>query len=267
MTLKAVILAAGYAIRLWKSAKGTGYEDLLLTTPKPLLPIAGRLAIDYITDKIREVNPPVDELIVITNDLFHDKFEKWKKTSPSRLNIRIINDQSKDNDHKKGAVRDLAIAVGRDSEVKASRVDSDVFVLSGDRLFEFSLNEMAAFQRARKASILVNYKCHSKNAVKNSGELTVDPENRVVSFTEKPKHPKSTFLCPSIYLFTKSALNKLPQYFKESNPTDPIGKFPGWLYDKVPVYAFHTTGYLLDLGSLNSYLAADKFFRTKLNRI
>ena len=264
MTLKAIIPAAGYAIRLRKSAKGTGYEDLFSTTPKPLLPIAGRLAIEYITDKIREVYPPVDELIVITNALFHDKFERWKENSPSGLNIRIINDQSKDNDHKKGAVRDLAIAVGIDNEVKAPRIDGDVFVLSGDRLFEFSLNEMAAFQRAKKASILINYNCHNKNAVKSSGELTVDPENRVVSFTEKPRHPKSTFLCPSIYLFTKPALNKLPQYLKDGNPTDPIGKFPGWLYDKVPVYAFHTTGYLLDLGSLNSYLAADKFFRAKL---
>jgi glucose-1-phosphate thymidylyltransferase len=264
MSLKAIILAAGYAIRLRKSAKGTGYEDLFSTTPKPLLPIAGKLAIEYITDKIREVIPPVDELIIITNALFHDKFEKWKENSPSNLNIRIINDQSKDNDHKKGAVRDLVIAVGRDNEIKVPRVNDDVFVLSGDRLFEFSLNEMAALQRARKASILINYDCHSKKAVMSSGELALDPDNRVINFTEKPKHPKSTSLCPSIYLFTKSALDKLPQYLKNGNPIDPIGKFPGWLYDKAPVYAFHATGYLLDLGDLNSYLAADKFFRAKL---
>jgi NDP-sugar pyrophosphorylase family protein len=111
VTLKAVILAAGYAIRLRKSAKGTGYEDLFSTTPKPLLPIAGRLAIEYLTDKIRKVNPTVDELIVITNALFQDKFESGKL--PSGLNIRILSDLSKDKSQKGG--EDLAIAVGRDN--------------------------------------------------------------------------------------------------------------------------------------------------------
>ena len=261
--MKAIILAAGYAIRLRKSAKGTSYEHVFSTTPKPLLTIAGKPAIEYITDKLQEVNPPVDELIIITNASFYDQFEKWKKKSPSPVKIRIINDQSKDNDHKKGAVRDLAIAVGRDDEIKTPRVKGDVFVLSGDRLFEFSLNEMAAYHTAVEASILINYDCHSRKAVRNSAELTLGPDNRVVNFTEKPKHPKSTFLCPSIYVFTKSVLNKLPQYLKSGNPADPIGRFSGWLYDKAPIYAFHAAGYLFDLGSLKSYLAADKFFRER----
>jgi len=262
--MKAIILAAGYAIRLRKSAKGTSYEHVFSTMPKPLLTIAGRPAIEYITDKIQEVNPPVDELIIITNATFYDQFEKWKEKSPSAVKIRIINDRSKDNDQKKGAVRDFAIAVGRDDEIRAPRVTGDVFVLSGDRLFEFSLNEMAAYQRSTKASILINYDCHSKRAVRNSAELALGPDNRVINFTEKPEHPKSTFLCPSIYVFTELALNKLPQYLKSGNPADPIERFSGWLYDKAPVSAFHATGYLFDLGSLKSYLAADKFFRARL---
>ncbi len=263
MGLKAIILAAGYAIRLQKSVEGTDYAHLFSTTPKPLLPIAGRPAIDYIRDKIEEVDPPVEEIVIITNATFYGKFEKWKKQSASNIPIRIINDQSEDHDHKKGAVRDLVIAVGRDNEIKVPRVNDDVFVLSGDRLFEFSLNEMAAYQRTKKASILIHYNCHSKKAVKSSGELTLDSENRVVNFIEKPTHPKSTFLCPSIYLYTKSALKQLPHYLENGNPVDPIGKFPGWLYDKAPVYAFPAIGYLFDLGSLNSYLTAEKFFRDK----
>lgn len=263
MGLKAIILAAGYAIRLQKSVEGTGYSHLFSTTPKSLLPIAGKPAIDYIRDKIEEVDPPVKEIIIITNATFYGKFEKWKKQSESNIPIRIINDQSEDNNHKKGAVRDLIIAVGRDNEIKVPRVDDDVFVLSGDRLFEFSLNEMAAYHRTRRASILIHYDSHSKEAVRSSGELTLDPDSRVINFIEKPTRPKSTFLCPSIYLFTKAALNQLPHYLRSGNPVDPIGKFPGWLYDKVPVYAFHAMGYLFDLGTLNSYLAAEKFFRAK----
>jgi NDP-sugar pyrophosphorylase family protein len=263
MGLKAIILAAGYATRLQKSVKGTDYEPLFSTTPKPLLPIAGRPAIDYLIDKIEEVKPLVEEVILITNATFYERFKEWKKHSSSKLKIRIINDKSEDQDHKKGAVRDLVIGIGRDSEIKAPRIDDDVFVLSGDRLFEFSLNEMAVYQRAKKASILIHYDCHSQEAVKTSGELTLESNSRVVNFIEKPRHPKSTFLCPSLYLFTKSALNKLPHYLKNGNPVDPIGKFPGWLYNKVPLYAFNATGYLFDLGSLNSYLAAEKFFRAK----
>ena len=45
-TMNALILAAGYATRLY---------PLTLDTPKPLLPVAGRPVLDYMLDELRAI--------------------------------------------------------------------------------------------------------------------------------------------------------------------------------------------------------------------
>ncbi len=257
--MKAVILAAGYGTRLQDSAKGTRYEQLFSKTPKPLIPVAGKPAIDYVTDKLLEAG--VEEIIVVTNETFYGRFIEWKKRY--KHGIGIINDASTNNDNRKGAVRDLAIAVGRDSRVRCPIVNDSVFVLPVDRLFEFSLKDMLAYHKAKQAATITMYDVKDKEIAKKHGVISIDDTGRVIDFMEKPKKPSSTFTSPAIYLLTKSALDKLPQYFKEGNPSDPIGRFIMWLYKQEPVYAFHAKGYLLDLGSLDSYRQAEAFFRTR----
>jgi len=51
--LRAVVLAGGYAKRMW---------PITHDFPKPLLPISGRPAIDYIIDKLLEID--IDRIFV-----------------------------------------------------------------------------------------------------------------------------------------------------------------------------------------------------------
>jgi glucose-1-phosphate thymidylyltransferase len=66
--MKAIILAAGYATRLYPLTKDT---------PKPLLEIKGRPIIDYIIDKLVKLKS-LDEVFVVTNDKFFKSFLEWR---------------------------------------------------------------------------------------------------------------------------------------------------------------------------------------------
>ncbi len=64
--MKALILAGGYGTRLWPLTKDK---------PKPLLPVAGKPVIEYLIDKIIDIN--VREIIISTNLRFQENFEKY----------------------------------------------------------------------------------------------------------------------------------------------------------------------------------------------
>ena len=72
--MKAIILAAGYATRLY---------PLTIDKPKALLPIAGKPILDYIVDEIETIKE-IDEVIVVSNHKFYPNFESWKKNKQSR---------------------------------------------------------------------------------------------------------------------------------------------------------------------------------------
>lgn len=64
--MRAVILAGGYAKRMWPLTR-----NLL----KPLLPIGGRPAIDYVAEKLLEID--VAKIFVSTNLEFEKQFQTW----------------------------------------------------------------------------------------------------------------------------------------------------------------------------------------------
>src|SRR5690242_5461570 len=98
--MKAVILAAGYATRLY---------PLTENMPKCLLTVGGRTILDSIVEKINEASP--DEIVIVTNAKFHGKLSDWAKNASSRAPIRVINDGTTSNDTRLGAIGDLGLAI------------------------------------------------------------------------------------------------------------------------------------------------------------
>ena len=76
--MKALVLAGGYATRL---------RPLTENHAKPLLPVAGRPMIDWILDRIAEVDD-VDEIHVVTNARFAPDFERWSRGARARARRR-----------------------------------------------------------------------------------------------------------------------------------------------------------------------------------
>ena len=63
--MKAIILAAGYATRLYPLTKDT---------PKALLPVAGRTILDRLLDGMRAI-PEIDHIHLVTNHRFAPALE------------------------------------------------------------------------------------------------------------------------------------------------------------------------------------------------
>ena len=99
--MKCIILAAGYATRLY---------PLTENFPKPLLKINDKPIIEWLMD---DVSDKINEFIVVTNHKFADIFEDWKKERVNKRNkkILIIDDGTIDNEHRLGAVKDLELAL------------------------------------------------------------------------------------------------------------------------------------------------------------
>ena len=67
--MKCIILAAGYATRLY---------PLTENFPKPLLKVKDKTILDWLIDDINLSNS-IDEYIIISNHKYVDSFEKWIK--------------------------------------------------------------------------------------------------------------------------------------------------------------------------------------------
>ncbi|HZC75325.1 MAG TPA: sugar phosphate nucleotidyltransferase, partial [Gaiellaceae bacterium] len=65
--MKAVILAAGYATRL---------RPLTDDVPKHLLPVGDRPMLDWVLDRVHEVED-VDAVHLVTNSRFAPEFARW----------------------------------------------------------------------------------------------------------------------------------------------------------------------------------------------
>ncbi len=68
--MKCIILAAGYATRLYPLTKNF---------PKPLLPVAGKPIAQWLTE---DLDGTVDGFAVVTNHRFADHFRAWAAAVP-----------------------------------------------------------------------------------------------------------------------------------------------------------------------------------------
>src|SRR5437764_11226559 len=125
--MKVIILAAGYATRLY---------PLTLTRPKPLLPVAGKPMIDYVLDNLAPIEG-IDRVYIVTNSKFAEQFQTWAddyRATKARLDFTIVNDGSTDDGNKLGAIGDLHLVITRE------RVDDDIIVVAGDNLLSATLD-------------------------------------------------------------------------------------------------------------------------------
>src|SRR5215203_4032447 len=102
--MKVVVLAAGYATRLY---------PLTLDKPKPLLPVAGKPMLEHVMDNLDPI-PYIDVVYVVTNAKFVDHFQKWAdeySQKNSQFCFEVVNDQTTDDSNKLGAIGDMNLVL------------------------------------------------------------------------------------------------------------------------------------------------------------
>ncbi|MEK6898134.1 MAG: nucleotidyltransferase family protein [Nanoarchaeota archaeon] len=237
--MKAVILCAGYATRLY---------PLTLSTPKSLLPVAGKPLLNYIMEKIEKINE-IDEISIVTNDKFYMQFVWWLNQNKKdfRKSIEIINDNTTSNETRLGGIGDLWFAIEKKS------ITDKLLVVLGDNLFDSDLSEIVDFFEEKNKCIVGVYDLKNKENAKKFGVINVDDNNKIISFEEKPENPKSTLISTGIYLFTKKDLKKIQEYMKTENPKDGPGYLIRHLISHEEIFAFKLEGKWYDIGSKETY--------------
>jgi glucose-1-phosphate thymidylyltransferase len=245
--MKVVILAAGYATRLY---------PLTLTQPKPLLPVAGQPMIEYVLDNLAPIGG-LDRIYVVTNAKFASHFQKWSdeyRATKSKLDFTVVNDGSTDDSNKLGAIGDLHLVLTRE------KVDDDVIVVAGDNLFSEKLSDFGRYCREKKAPVLAVYDVGDLEQIKKYNSISLDGDGRITFFEEKPKNPASTLTGIALYFYPKATIPKIKQYVAEGNNPDQPGRLIQWLYTREPVYTWKVPGLWYDIGSKETLEEANKIF-------
>lgn len=245
--MQAIILAAGYATRLY---------PLTLNKAKPLLPVGGQPIMNYIVDGLLDV-PEINTIYVVTNNKFYKDFCQWQKESYFNKNIVIINDKTTSDKDKLGAIGDI------DLIIKKMNIDDDLLVIAGDNLFRFELTEFVDFFKQHGLSI-ASYKYPYKNELSHYGIVELDNNNRVIKFQEKPQKPRSDLVAMCLYGFPKNKLGLIKEYLIRGNNKDAPGFYLQWLVSKESVYSFIFTGQWHDIGTKEAYERAQSEYAEML---
>jgi len=241
--MKAIILAAGYATRLF---------PLTESFPKPLIKIAGKAMIDYIIEKTLEIG--IEDIFVVTNDKYAGYFEAWVKNLNYNVNIKIINDKTLSNDDRLGSIGDIQFVIDQEG------IDDDVFVICGDNLFEFSLYKAKQRFDLTQKTTIVGFDVQEIDVAKKLWIISINNENEVIEFVEKPVNPPSTLASAGIYFYPKSVVRLLKTYLEAGNNKDAPGNFLAWLIHEDAVFAEIYTEQWYDVGTFENLKSAKEQF-------
>ena len=244
MTMKALILAAGYATRLY---------PLTLNQPKALLPINEKPIINYITEEIETIDS-VDEIIVVSNEKFYPHFTQWKETYSGKLPVEIVNDHTTDDSNKLGAVGDIQYVI------ETLGIDDELLIIAGDNIFTFKLLDFYNEYKSKNCDMILTKEINDIEELKRMANVTLDSDGKVILMEEKPQNPKSNIAAFASYIYKKDTVKMIKQYLDEGNNPDAPGFFPSWLYKIKDVCAYTFTGECYDIGTPKAYKEVNDIF-------
>ncbi|NGM70598.1 NDP-sugar synthase [Natronolimnobius sp. AArcel1] len=236
--MKAVVLAGGYATRLWPITRHR---------PKMFLPLGETTVIERIYDEL-EADNRIEDVYVSTNERFAPEFEAHLAESgyeKPRLSVEKTHAEAE----KLGVVGALAQLVDREG------IDDDLLVIAGDNIFEFAIADVLEYYDRKDAPVIAAADVGSRALATAYGVVDLEGD-RVVDFQEKPDDPPGTRVSVGCYVFPRDTLELLPTYLEAGNDPDEPGWFVQWLQSREPTYAYVFDGPWFDIGTRERYLDA-----------
>jgi glucose-1-phosphate adenylyltransferase len=135
-----------------------------------------------------------------------------------------------------------------------------ILVISGDHIYKMNYDLMLNFHKEKRADATIAVIEVKWEEASRFGLMSVDEEQVVTDFVEKPKEPKSNLASMGVYIFSWKALK---QYLikDEGNPdsSKDFGKdlIPLMLEEKARMYAYPFEGYWKDVGTIESLWEAN----------
>ena len=130
-----------------------------------------------------------------------------------------------------------------------------VVILSGDHIYKMDYSDMLARHKAANAACTISVMEVPWAEAPRFGIMSVDGDDMITEFAEKPKEPKSNLASMGIYVFSWKALR---QYLIDDEHTpgseNDFGKniIPAMLGNNERMAAYRFAGYWKDVGTLES---------------
>lgn len=236
--MKCVVLAAGYATRLY---------PLTENFPKPLLKVQEKTILDWIIGDL-ESSGQIDEFVVVSNHKFYDIFIQWAKQRGAGTKITVLDDGTVDNEHRLGAVKDIAFAIN------SCDIAEPIVVVAGDNLTDFSLKNFVEYYKEKGHTCIMRHFEPSVEKLRRTGVIRIDEADKVLEMQEKPAEPVSNWAVPPFYAYSAEDLALINKAVEEGVcNVDAPGDFIAWLCTQSDVYAYLMPGKRYDIGNLQSY--------------
>jgi glucose-1-phosphate adenylyltransferase len=137
------------------------------------------------------------------------------------------------------------------------RVD-EILVLSADHIYSMRYDQMLTSHRNRHADVTVAVYEVPQEDTSRFGIITLDHNERIVNFEEKPKTTKSRLASMGIYIFNKKVLvDALEEMASKQEGFDFGHDVLPNLISKYEVYGFRFRGYWRDVGTVEAYWQAN----------
>lgn len=244
-------------------AGGQGSRLLALTkkNAKPAVAFGGKYRIiDFSLSNC--VNSGIDTVGVLT------------QYKPTKLNAYLSNGEAWDLDSPTGGVHILppyatetgatwyegtADAIFQNIDFLDAYNPEYVLILSGDHLYKTDYSPMIKFHKQNKADLTVSVMEVPIEDASRFGIMSIDENNKITKFQEKPKKPESNLASMGIYVFSWPALRKA--LIADSERKDSSHDFggdiiPTMLKEGKKIFAYKYNGYWQDVGTIKSYYDA-----------
>ena len=240
--MDSIVLAGGFAKRMWPLTK---------SVPKQLLDVAGNPMLQHVLESISSL--PSDRIVISVNSFFEPQFRKFLENYKTIEKIELYVEDSEKEEEKLGALGALHLLL-TDLSIKGP-----VFIAGGDNLSDFNLLKMLKISEETNKDVIGLYDVNDSNLAKLYGIAELEG-NRIIGFEEKPETPVSNLAATAYWLLTEKGVSNFFDYISSGGDRDAMGNFLEWNVRRHDIRSVSFTGKWYDIGSINSYAEAQKWF-------
>ena len=226
----AVILVGGVGSRL---------RSVVSDRPKVLALIHGRPFLAYLLDVLEDGG--VSEVVLCTGYMA-DLVEKTFGPTYRRMQIRYSRELT-------------PLGTGGALRAALAEIKTDaVLVMNGDSFCEVDLHAMAAEHHAKRAEATILLT--EVPDTQRFGRVRINDDGQLLAFEEKGSHSGPGWINAGVYLLERRLLKTIPENCAVSLEKE---VFPAWIGHGL--YGHPIKGRFLDIGTPQSYSAAEAFFQ------
>jgi glucose-1-phosphate adenylyltransferase len=251
MNILAMILAGG---------EGKGFGVLTANRSEPAVPFGGKYRlIDFSLSNC--VNSNIFNVAILTQFQPRSLVEHIGLGKPwdldrARGGVRILQPYQSSRSDRGAWQEGTADAVRFNLDFVGEQKPDHVLILAGDHIYKMDYQPFLQQHIETNADVTIAARLVSPTEAHRFGMITLDENNRVTAFEEKPKVTRSSLASMGVYIFRREFL---VEYLRGTGVTQrDFGRdvIPA-LVESGRVYAYTFRDYWADVGTIQAYFEAN----------